>query len=481
MGNTFIRVVVGANLLLLVALPIAGLWATHARLPPLSLHGTYFSLADCAEAVLQSVPRMAVMTLLAWIAWRRGGKAAFAFALGGLFVLNGFTFHGDEKKGLSILEGVICELASISLWVGMVVCLPGMAGSLNARVEEPARLGCHRVGLTPRAADETDSGRRCGEAVGPWPQAASDRLLAHVGRHWRGECGLLAGVLVNGVAVTLFFYHAVFPLLNGVISAFLGWHWTSGVWTAFALHTCILVVAALVTAWQSVGLWRSARGRHGQVRGAWGLGARIVAGALVALYAHGVAESVPALQYEFHLAHHTGMGRSRQVIATSSDGETLLFRGTIGRGAARALGRVLDRRGRSVRVLQLNSGGGSVREALKMAEVVRARGLETRVGSLCASACTDVFRAGHVRMLEEGARVGFHQPALITDTAYGRARFSDALAFLRSSHESAGYPDWFIERIEATSFESMWWPTKEELLEAKVVTAVVPDVERTFR
>ena len=60
-------------------------------------------------------------------------------------------------------------------------------------------------------------------------------------------------------------------------------------------------------------------------------------------------------------------------------------------------------------VVQLESYGGYVDEAMRMALLIRARGLDTVSMRRCASACTLMFVAGHNRYLGPDARFQFHR------------------------------------------------------------------------
>ncbi len=60
--------------------------------------------------------------------------------------------------------------------------------------------------------------------------------------------------------------------------------------------------------------------------------------------------------------------------------------------------------------LWLNSGGGNVDAAYKIAKRVRDLKLLTRIpeGGICASACVDILLAGVIRFVEEDFSVGIH-------------------------------------------------------------------------
>ncbi len=87
--------------------------------------------------------------------------------------------------------------------------------------------------------------------------------------------------------------------------------------------------------------------------------------------------------------------------------------GAIAQGTAEELRRYLDDEGRTAVRVVLNSGGGSVSDALEMGRLVRDAGLETQVppNGLCASACPLVLAGGVERIGADSAWIGLHQPA----------------------------------------------------------------------
>src|SRR6185369_4332370 len=77
-------------------------------------------------------------------------------------------------------------------------------------------------------------------------------------------------------------------------------------------------------------------------------------------------------------------------------GTELEFSGGIRAGAASELERALHVNPK-VKVLRINSVGGRIHEATRMARLVRERGLDTYTSDYCLSAATLVFIAGQQR------------------------------------------------------------------------------------
>ncbi|MBX3583952.1 MAG: hypothetical protein KF810_18850 [Rhizobiaceae bacterium] len=96
---------------------------------------------------------------------------------------------------------------------------------------------------------------------------------------------------------------------------------------------------------------------------------------------------------------------------TLGAGGVLAAEGSIDQGASARLAAELEARGEYVKVVSLNSPGGSLDDAMKMAKMIRERELATEVldGALCASSCPLVLAGGEIRTVAPSAAVGVHQ------------------------------------------------------------------------
>jgi hypothetical protein len=95
----------------------------------------------------------------------------------------------------------------------------------------------------------------------------------------------------------------------------------------------------------------------------------------------------------------------------------LMATGTIVPGTAEAFSAEIDKRGGYVKTVMLHSPGGSVRDALTVGRLIRARKLNTVVesGSYCASSCPLLFAGGVERHAGEKAAIGVHQVSPASD------------------------------------------------------------------
>jgi fumarate reductase subunit D len=119
----------------------------------------------------------------------------------------------------------------------------------------------------------------------------------------------------------------------------------------------------------------------------------------------------------------------------------------------------------AIRIVVLDSPGGDVDEAMRVAAMVKLRRLSTGVNRDCSSACTIIFAAGTERILLPSGTLGFHG-------------CRDALAYFpcRNSAEenllvTYGVDRAFVHKALAIAPESIWFPTPAELLAAHVITS----------
>ncbi|ARE42432.1 putative periplasmic protein (plasmid) [Rhodovulum sp. P5] len=161
-------------------------------------------------------------------------------------------------------------------------------------------------------------------------------------------------------------------------------------------------------------------------------------------------------------------------------GARLHLTGKIAPGDAERLMLELSRReheGTPVRVLDLDSTGGSVHDALAIGRALRAGEIDTEVvdGAICFSACPYIFAGGVARRVEAGGRLGVHQhyfgentflPAFmaVKDIQRGQA---DVMAHLRAM----GVDPALMEPAMRTPPEEIYVLDRQELTEFRLVTS----------
>lgn len=287
----------------------------------------------------------------------------------------------------------------------------------------------------------------------------------YVLNHWQGRHSLprsywLNGTLIVGV-VTLLALSASSALEAGGASLQL----------ISALALTGILSASVVWLWGVVGIWRSA-GNHIECGGReiWGYLARIA----VAFGALGWAVQAPDLLRQSAELGQLALGRDSlgtPAVVRLLSGNTLEIRGNLTQGTAERVSEALQF-APDVDTVALNSTGGRLLEARRIALLISARHLDTVVEKECSSACVVTLLAGVKRTTAIGARVGLHQPMFPGET--GQAH-DEGVATAKQYYLQAGVRADFVERAMATRPDDMWYPSEAELISAGVLTGLGSD------
>ncbi len=290
--------------------------------------------------------------------------------------------------------------------------------------------------------------------------APEQRRAGYIVRHWRGDLSLGISYWLNGVLLGNVVGLAVLGLNEAIATA-------SSLRLIAAVCLSAIVFALIVHVWTIVGVWRSA-GKH-RARG----GRAFWAGA--ARVAVAVGAVVTALRLNAQLG--PGASELRLIalgldplgsvqIRLSRDGKVIHVSGFLREGSSRTV-RDLLKAAPGVSMMALNSPGGRLHEAKEIARLVRARRLDTYVQTECDSACTIVLLAGQVRAADPSARIGFHQPSFAGMTRAGQEEFTEEVLTI---YREDGIPQAFLDHVKSTDSNDMWYPTREELIAANVIT-----------
>jgi hypothetical protein len=280
--------------------------------------------------------------------------------------------------------------------------------------------------------------------------------------HWRGETSLGLAYWLNGIllgsllpSLVLIAYSQIDPFRRSLrVNAFV-----------------LLVLTVLkfgIWIWVTVGIIRSAN-RHTSRGGSlfWANAARVmicVSLVVTAVRLHGT--DIPAVRLMAALVSgHDPM--NKVTVETTADGRTITLEGTMGEGSVEQVQKALDASPEATTLI-LNSDGGRALVAEELARRVRKRHINTLVQDHCLSACTFVFLAGVKRELDDDADLGFHQPSSegYLSSQGQRAMIQSMVEYYRS----VGVRESFIDRVIETPSDDMWYPTRSELEEARVLT-----------
>lgn len=281
-------------------------------------------------------------------------------------------------------------------------------------------------------------------------------------RHWRGEYSLPRCFWIN------------YLLLNMIVSVWFGAHIKNLDTVEYLNYTLFLIIGInliniFLTVWQAVGVWRSANNYTKRDLIDWGLGAKIVVvlGILGYTYLY-FKENQPEIR-ELILITSGNDPVGKFDIKVNSDTNELIFTGGFAYGVTDKIEALLNKNP-NINKIYLNSDGGRIAEARKLADLIVNRGLITHTTQACSSACIIPFAAGRQRLIKKDAFLGFHQYSFpgISQIEFLHEYKRDKKFLL-----SRGIKNEFIEKIFSRAPDEMWWPTHEELREANYITKIV--------
>ena len=279
-------------------------------------------------------------------------------------------------------------------------------------------------------------------------------------RHWHGQLSLGTSFWVNNILLS---YPA--GLAIGALAAWItltGDHLRGGGLAVLVAYPLLLVF----NTWCIVGCWRAATAYSDSG------GAGLWSGLAKLLMFLGALNTLFALFFDFapNAPGYLRMARGIDPIGhlsvmLSSDGSRLLLKGPIGSGDAQRLQALVPSTS-AVRVVELDSPGGRLKEGERIAAWVRAQAWHTRTVGACESACTLVHMAGTKRQVLPGAKLGFHRAS---SGSYNPMLDKLANLELTRIYREAGLSESFLQRTLATPASRMWHPSRNELIGADLI------------
>ena len=132
-------------------------------------------------------------------------------------------------------------------------------------------------------------------------------------------------------------------------------------------------------------------------------------------------------------------------ISVDERGATIHVSGGLRAGCARQFARILAATP-AARVIDIESSGGRIDEAIWIMRLIREHGLSTCTSARCLSAATLILIGGTDRVADAGAFIGFHDATTAGDTEQQRRWVDDRI---RRAMESTGINDDFIDKVIA--------------------------------
>lgn len=161
-------------------------------------------------------------------------------------------------------------------------------------------------------------------------------------------------------------------------------------------------------------------------------------------------------------------------------GGVLSAHGFIDSGAAKRFEDEIASRGEYVETVALNSAGGSLNDAMAIADLIREKGLSTEVadGALCASSCPLILAGGQSRTAGAKAAIGVHQFYAAGGEPSGPAQaMSDAqmttARITRHLAEMGVDPALWLHALD-TPPRALYYLSAEELTRYRLVTGGAP-------
>jgi hypothetical protein len=297
--------------------------------------------------------------------------------------------------------------------------------------------------------------------------SGSPRAIDYISRHWRGELSLPVSYWINGFLLSITLY-----VLSA--SALAASPWQLQVFGASLGIVCIPFIAV----WHLIGTYRSAKLRAGF----WPRMARLSVGfgwlRLVG-YVTGLVLSVNSELHQHAGANHPALPAARAptglryTYSYIQDNKLIIHvRGEIMKGdAARFPKWVTDNIKKEDKIagVSLDSPGGSVREALLLADGVASTEVPTIIGpgENCVSACFLIFAAGKKRFAFKEAHVGVHS-LVINGQGENLDAKGSTLDLARTATEKFSVPPSIIGRMVATPPDKVYWLNRSDLAEMGV-------------
>ena len=286
---------------------------------------------------------------------------------------------------------------------------------------------------------------------------------SYLARHWRGELSLPTSYWINGSLLA-----GVLPFIAlSILSEFAKDTWSL---RTLALTIFVAIVIWLVLwLWSVVGIWRSSNNHVARGgRAIWSSLAKVMVILGCISMAGSLTTNYGPLLKELGLIALGQDPMGDYKITFLSDGKSILVDGVLREGSAKEIEKIMSV-APAVTTLVLSSRGGRLLEAEQLANAVRSRGLNTYVESICASACTYVFLAGKERATTPNAKIGFHTPSF---PGMDPSLQKEGTKRMLNIYRLAGLPEQFIQRVASVPTSDMWYPTRNELINAHVITRV---------
>lgn len=292
-------------------------------------------------------------------------------------------------------------------------------------------------------------------------------MIAYVGKHWRGELSLAQSYWVNGLLLS-FLAGVGATLLEGPLSE-------QRLYDAVAFGLGLIAALSVVTVWQFVGIWRSATNTSSRTgRVLWPRVAKflVVVGTLSAA-ANIVTAATDSLKALAALEDET-----LAAYTVERRGETdLILTGALNDDSVDEVLHALE--DPAIRILRVNSHGGLIAPAIRLAEHIRDDEVMVMAEGQCVSACVMLLAASPYAAIWPGTEVTFHRAEPVAEFTNPDVRRQSA-AFLAEADATLrdfGVADW---ALETAGRQEYWTPTLEQQVRMGLIGFVFDPDRMTF-
>ena len=199
----------------------------------------------------------------------------------------------------------------------------------------------------------------------------------------------------------------------------------------------------------------------------------VAAGASVVALAVFIGLSLTSLAYRAQIARAASGHYSVNVDIPS---QTLTIKGLIGPGLASEVSKQL-RSNAAIKTVAINSAGGLIDEAMKIAlEIKHHGGLTTKVVDECNSACIHIFMSGKRRVADRTFIFGFHAGSSITPLSGApilERLLTDQVSEADKYLVLQGVPEAFLSSANALGPDELFMVPADKMASAGAVTELL--------
>jgi len=166
------------------------------------------------------------------------------------------------------------------------------------------------------------------------------------------------------------------------------------------------------------------------------------------------------------------LDESYKSVITRLNDKEVMIEGGIGYGLTRELSKILEAN-QNVNVIQLESWGGLANESYRLRDFLKAKGVITYTETECSSGCVVAFMGGKTRILHKDGKLGFHSPAqpkLRNPTLKDKREFQSSIKEDKDLFIQSGIGAELVEKAFRIPSDEMWYPSRQELINAGVIT-----------